>query len=667
MTPERSAVTGFRPTMGIMGLALCLAVLPISLFVHEFANHWSIGILLPMIGGIALILGFLGRKSLAGKLAMVVALLFLLFFCLRVGYSRHLGEHPDGPWIARLSGGGTVELVGVGENTRWWRPDGSPLAKPPYKSNKGGGVRDSKEWTIRHFFARVSNLPSRPAGMDCDVSGKIGLGVYSSVTQHGRDVPNCGDFFAFDATVPVTQRTATVSCGISSGPWKDVAEKVFSEEGEITSMGWRVIDGESHKGDLSKPVETKAGLTVVAFDSVPGEIRVIAVQTNGRETVGQLKMDVSRSSGYAAEKKSQHMNTATFAGLTLKQIKRIKLQYRPYEWVEFRNVALQPRPAELPLIPPPLPPPGATGGLPANSSGTGGPAARGTPAPSDETLPMSPVLLPPPPNATTMPGGTGGPGAPGAYDGDAVGLAAFGWRLGQQGRLDEAITAFQKAIALDPKSQPAWNGLGWALFTSGRLPEAEKTFQKVVGLNPNHPGAWNGLGQVYLAQGKYDRAERWLLKAAPDVPAAWWGLTKLYLLQGKFAEAEKWARKIVDADPDNGQARLLLKAAKQKHLSNELRLLMAGATGGSSASASGMGGQAARGAPANKDGREPARRKLEAAERLVKAVVARFKAGVIGYDEYCKAVLARDLAEADLKGDPVAAAAPRSIIGRHTC
>ena len=146
------------------------------------------------------------------------------------------------------------------------------------------------------------------------------------------------------------------------------------------------------------------------------------------------------------------------------------------------------------------------------------------------------------------------------------------------------------------------------------------------------------------------------IEGRANAPAAWWGLTKLYLLQGKFAEAEKWARKIVDADPDNGQARLLLKAAKQKHLSNELRLLMAGATGGSSASASGMGGQAARGAPANKDGREPARRKLEAAERLVKAVVARFKAGVIGYDEYCKAVLARDLAEADLKGDPVAAA-----------
>ena len=127
-------------------------------------------------------------------------------------------------------------------------------------------------------------------------------------------------------------------------------------------------------------------------------------------------------------------------------------------------------------------------------------------------------------------------------------------------------------------------------------------------------------------------------------------------MQGKFAEAEKWAQKIVDADPDNGQARLLLEAAKQKHLSNELRLLMAGTTGGSSASASGVGGQAARGTPANKDGREPARRRLEAAERLVEAAVARLKIGATDYDDYCKAVLARDLAEADLKGDPVAAA-----------
>jgi hypothetical protein len=276
---------------------------------------------------------------------MLVGAVLLLFLGIISGWLSDNVTHPDGPWIARLPSGGTVELAGVGENTRWWRPDGSPLAEPPYKSNEGGGVRDSKKWTIRHFFARVSNLRSRPAGMDCDVSGKISLGFYSSVTQHGRDVPNCGDFFAFDATLPATQRTATVCCGISSGPWKDVVETVVGSV-EVT---WFVINGESHKGDLSKPVATKAGVSVVAFDTLPDEIRVIAVQNNGREAVGKLEMDFGRSSGYAAEKKSQRMTTATFAGLTLKQIQRIKLQYRPYEWVEFRNVAIQPvKAAETP-------------------------------------------------------------------------------------------------------------------------------------------------------------------------------------------------------------------------------------------------------------------------------------------------------------------------------
>ena len=102
------------------------------------------------------------------------------------------------------------------------------------------------------------------------------------------------------------------------------------------------MSGENEEGELSKPIETKTGVTVVAFDSFPGEVRVIAVQNNGRETVGQLSLNFGRSSGEAAEKKSERMATAAFAGVRLKQIKRIKLQYRPYEWAEFRNVALQP-------------------------------------------------------------------------------------------------------------------------------------------------------------------------------------------------------------------------------------------------------------------------------------------------------------------------------------
>ena len=154
-------------------------------------------------------------------------------------------------------------------------------------------------------------------------------------------------------------------------------------------------------------------------------------------------------------------------------------------------------------------------------------------------------------------------------------LTQQGWKFWQQQQFPEAIEAFQKAVQLDPKNVNAWNGLGWAQFNSGDPAEAEKTFQHAVELAPKHAAILNGLGQVKLAQGKYAEAETYLLKAAPQAPAAAWGLTKVYLLQGNFEAAEKWAQKIVDSSPGDEGARKMLEAAKAKHLSDELRAMIA--------------------------------------------------------------------------------------------
>jgi serine/threonine protein kinase len=153
-------------------------------------------------------------------------------------------------------------------------------------------------------------------------------------------------------------------------------------------------------------------------------------------------------------------------------------------------------------------------------------------------------------------------------------LTQEGWQLWQGGRPAEAIPKFESAINLDAKNSAAWNGLGWASFNSGKAAEAEKAFQKVIELEPNHPAALNGLGQICLSQKKYVEAESYLLKAGPKAPAAWYGLTKLYLIQGKFEQAEKWAQMIVDSGQADEDARAMLKAAKDKKLSDGLRLMI---------------------------------------------------------------------------------------------
>ena len=46
-----------------------------------------------------------------------------------------VADHPDGPWSGRLPNGIAVELLGVGEDARWWHRNGMPLAAPPLALN----------------------------------------------------------------------------------------------------------------------------------------------------------------------------------------------------------------------------------------------------------------------------------------------------------------------------------------------------------------------------------------------------------------------------------------------------------------------------------------------------------------------------------------------------
>ncbi len=153
-------------------------------------------------------------------------------------------------------------------------------------------------------------------------------------------------------------------------------------------------------------------------------------------------------------------------------------------------------------------------------------------------------------------------------------LTREGWTLWQGQKWDEAKHKFQRAVKLNPTNAAAWNGLGWASFNSGDQKTAETAFRKVLTIDTNHPAALNGLGQLYLVQTNYKLAETYLLKAAPQAPAAWFGLARLYLTEGKYDEAVPWAQKIVDSGQGDQTSQLMLKAAKEKHISDGLRITL---------------------------------------------------------------------------------------------
>lgn len=82
----------------------------------------------------------------------------------------------------------------------------------------------------------------------------------------------------------------------------------------------------------------------------------------------------------------------------------------------------------------------------------------------------------------------------------------LGYALQQQGQSGEAESAFESALAINPRLDRAWYGLALALIDAGRLQAAAKALDRNTALQPMSPYGWYRLAQVRLAMGQPDEA-----------------------------------------------------------------------------------------------------------------------------------------------------------------
>ncbi|MGI0495510.1 tetratricopeptide repeat protein [Alkalinema pantanalense CENA528] len=73
-------------------------------------------------------------------------------------------------------------------------------------------------------------------------------------------------------------------------------------------------------------------------------------------------------------------------------------------------------------------------------------------------------------------------------------------------RYDEAITAYQKAIELNPKFAYPHNGLGAVYYYQKRYDEAISAYQKAIELDPKYASPHYNLGNLYQEHKRYDEA-----------------------------------------------------------------------------------------------------------------------------------------------------------------
>ncbi len=123
---------------------------------------------------------------------------------------------------------------------------------------------------------------------------------------------------------------------------------------------------------------------------------------------------------------------------------------------------------------------------------------------------------------------------------NAAGWYGKGAALVAIGKLDDAIGALDRAVALNPENEIAWINKGTALVRLGRTTEGLRCFNSAIKVNPRYEVAWNNKGNALARLGRremalacYDRA----IQIDPAYRTAW--VNKGYVLAklGRFDEA----------------------------------------------------------------------------------------------------------------------------------
>jgi tetratricopeptide (TPR) repeat protein len=123
-----------------------------------------------------------------------------------------------------------------------------------------------------------------------------------------------------------------------------------------------------------------------------------------------------------------------------------------------------------------------------------------------------------------------------------------------QGRLEEAIAAYNLAIELNPNFCWSYNNLGDLLRDQKQWKEAAEAYEKAIELNRKFSWSHYNLGEVLVQQQKWDEAVvayRFALQIQPDLPQVEEKLNDAlhYRVKSNLNLALSYYRQAIERDP----------------------------------------------------------------------------------------------------------------------
>ncbi len=211
-----------------------------------------------------------------------------------------------------LMNGTTVELVGLSEypstGKKWWRPNGTLLETVP-SLKQSGGIKIEKDRKGIEIIFKIKGPPGIDYAWRIDQSNGGG--------SESRD-----GLLGIIVDLPQPLKSTDIHLGVATKEWKTI--------GQSEGKGLQSSDGLFFTEAYEKGTHTTIN---VAHNLKETNYRIIAIDMEGKIHTGGSS---SGSNGNMTQ------STAQFYKLPLKQIKEFQFQTRPYEWVTFKDVSLEP-------------------------------------------------------------------------------------------------------------------------------------------------------------------------------------------------------------------------------------------------------------------------------------------------------------------------------------
>jgi serine/threonine protein kinase/tetratricopeptide (TPR) repeat protein len=144
------------------------------------------------------------------------------------------------------------------------------------------------------------------------------------------------------------------------------------------------------------------------------------------------------------------------------------------------------------------------------------------------------------------------------YPDDSAALNNRGWYLSQQGRYEEAVESYKRALEVEPNLKITVTGLSWIYLNHlGEIDKAIELCQRQLVENEDAFRLYDCLGWAYLGKGDWPSAENAFEKAV-ELNPRWtlilFRLAHSYRLQGRYHEAIEILLSIPEINPDEANS-----------------------------------------------------------------------------------------------------------------